>query len=187
RNDWVVRLEVPVVYNNSGDMPGGDTQTGLGDIDLILGKVFEFNERLRLGGFLGDTFNTSTDDQLGGHATLLTPITAVSYSVTNHFNTILFLEYNNSIQTDSGVGETNSLEIRPIVTFDWPNDWSTSVEYKEIIDFAADNAKSSRLTFEVSKLLGLRQEVGIYGDIEVPLDLQPDNYTAHLGYIYFFK
>jgi len=184
--DVALRLLVPIACYAS-ETPSGDDAFGLGDVEVTAGLVLRHASWFAHAAAFQVTFDTATDDSLGGNATVLKPFYVASVRPFSFLGAVLDAEYNVSVEEESGVGETRNLELDPSVNFTYPEEWLwfLAVEYKGKLDFENDDY-TNRMQVSVGKVLGKTSNISVYFAVEFPLDDKTGQYSVKLGLTYFF-
>jgi len=93
-----VSLNVPVLHRDKPE----DSATGLGDVELQAGAVIQSWRKFRYGAALQVTFQTATDDLLGGGSTSLKPAFGFTATPSRRFEFNCAFNYKRSIHTTRG-------------------------------------------------------------------------------------
>ncbi len=135
RQDWAVRLKVPIVYDRSDAASGYADIGGLGDIEVGTGTPFRLSDTWRTAGGIELHADTASNPALGDSVWRLHSSWSVAHDVTKWLSLTFTADYNHSIAEENGVSPQRYLELSLPATFILPYDWSISTNYKGKVDF----------------------------------------------------
>jgi hypothetical protein len=135
REDWAVRLKVPLVYDRSDESSGHANIGGIGDIEVATGTAFRLSNTWRTGGGIELHADTASNPALADSVWRLHSSWAVAHDITNWLTLIPTVEYNHSIAEEHNAAPQRYLELSLPATFILPHDWSIGARYKAKIDF----------------------------------------------------
>jgi hypothetical protein len=164
-----LQLEAPFHCQFAGIPFAG--QTGYGDLKFSFLYTWGKPE-LKFAFASENTFNTAEKKSLGGGATTLGPVLAVSKRIARPMFLISALQYSFDVQRDVGIPYTNLLALRLFALNFWPKLFFTVVEFRPAHDFRTDHT-SIFFCPQIGKILGEHFTVSIY--TQQPLD----NYTKN--------
>ncbi len=122
-------MVVPVVHKNT---PNGSA-TGSGDTDIAMGANLYYAKRFRTGVAFQVTFQTSSDELIGGSTTTIKPAWGFTAVLSNRFELVSAFFYKQSIHTTRG---QPARQFEPDIVFNTRILQSTwSVEWDSFYDF----------------------------------------------------
>ncbi len=153
RQDWAVRLKVPVVYDRSDEASGHTDVGGLGDIEVATGTAFRLSNTWRTGGGIELHTDSASNPALGDSVWRLHSSWSIAHDVTNWLTLTPTAEYSHSIAEENNVSPQRYLELSLPVTFILPYDWSIGTRYKAKVDFENGDYWTHTLDVGVAKRL----------------------------------
>lgn len=187
RHDWTVQLDLPVVYYDAGQRTGVEGGTGPGDIECRIGHVLHSEGILRYAVGLEAEFDTASGPPRGDGLFRLSPAIAFAVEPCKWFKFQTFLQFNQSLITESDVSEEQEIDFKPSITFNLPSSWYLYTEFEEEWELPADGDFTSTFKFEVGRGFGAHQEWALSARCELPLTKSSDDYTLTFGCTYTFK
>ncbi len=187
RRDWNVQLDLPVVHNNAGDQATPTDATGLGDIELRGGHVFDGAGVFRWGLGAEAHFNTASEPQLGDGVFRLSSGLQFALQPSRSFKFQTTIQFDQSLSTDAGVPEQQRIKVKPAVQFDLPADCYGYVETELVWDLQACGRFGSKLKVELGHAFGSREQWVASIRYETPLTESSEQYTATAGLAYVFR
>jgi hypothetical protein len=185
RQDWAVRLKVPIRTHFAGDNADDRDKQGIGDVKLAAGGAVRLSNVWRAGGGLEMRFPTASDN-LGANAWRPQLFGALAWDVTPRITLSPSAEYNKSIAETRGAARQEFLELFFPVTFIRPGRWSITPRYEMKIDFA----KNDRLT-QSAKLSATKQldnsPLGLTLSIKKPFDGGDKKVQVNFVTTYYFR
>jgi hypothetical protein len=186
RQDWAVRLKLPVVYDRSDEASGHADIGGLGDIEVGTGTAFRLNNRWRTGGGIELHGNTASSPALGDSAWRLHSFWAVARDVPVWLTLAPTAEYSHSIAEEHDVAPQRFLELSLAATFILPYDWSIATRYKAKIDFENGHRWTHTVDAGVAKRLP-NVRVVLSANLEMTFDGGNKEFQANLTMTYYFE
>ncbi len=153
RQDWAVRLKVPIVYDRSDEASGHADIGGLGDIEVATGTAFSLSNAWRTGGGIELHADTASNPALGDSVWRLHSSWSIARDVTKWLTLTPTAEYSHSIAEENDVAPQRYLELSLPTTFILPYDWSIGTRYKAKIDFENGDRWTHTLDLGVAKRL----------------------------------
>jgi hypothetical protein len=187
QNDWRLTLSVPVVAYNTGRTSGPGDATGLGDVELLLGHVFDPTGRFRWGLGLETRLNTATEPQLGDGRFRLSPIAGFAWLFCPQAKFQTFIQYNQSVAKDSGVTNQQELELKPALEVDLPWQGYAHVEWASKWNIEHEGDYSSKFKIEIGRAFYSRKQFVVALRYELPLTESTDQGVYYMGLTYVFK
>ena len=186
RQDWAVRLKLPVVYDRSDEASGHADIGGLGDIEVGTGTAFRLNNGWRTGGGIELHGDTASSPALGDSAWRLHSFWAVARDVTDWLTLAPTAEYSHSIAEEHDVAPQRFLELSLAATFILPYDWSIATRYKAKIDFENGDRWTHTLDVGVAKRLS-NIPVVLSVTLEKTFDGGNKKFQANFTMTYYFE
>jgi hypothetical protein len=187
RREWTVQLDLPAVYYDAGRTSGVSSGGGLGDIECRIGHVLQSEGVFRYAIGLEAEFDTAGGPPLGDGVFRLSPVVALVFQPCRAFTFQSFLQYNQSLITETGVSEVQELHVKPAVNWTLPDNWYAYSEFEETWGLHAHGGFSSTAKFEVGRGFGSRGEWVLSARCEIPLASSQDDYTVTVACSYTFK
>ena len=186
RKDWVVSAKLPFIHDEPGNSETSQA-SGLGDLKVGFGHVIDGTGRLRWGLGAAVTFGTASEQQFGDGAVTVSPIGGWGFRFTPEFELVGNVQYNNSIHEADGRISVHSLEFSPALLKIWPHHWYTQAGWESVLDFEDGSNHSGKVTAEVGKAFGGRQQWVLSAGVDIPAGSAGlDNFTAKAGVNYIF-
>ncbi len=135
RQDWAIRLKLPVVYERRNEESGNADIGGLGDIEVGAGTAFRLTKGWRTGGGIELHADTASDPALRENVWRLHSLWAVGHDVTKWLTLAPAVEYSQSVAEEHNVASQRYLELSLPSTVILPYDWSVGTKYKAKVDF----------------------------------------------------
>ncbi len=135
RQDWAVRLKLPVAYERRTEGSDHADIGGLGDIEVGAGTAFRLNRGWRMGGGIELHADTASNSALGEGVWRLHSLWAVGHDVTKWLTLAPSVEYSQSVAEENNVASQSYLELSLPSTVILPYDWSVGTKYKAKVDF----------------------------------------------------
>jgi hypothetical protein len=186
RQDWAVRLKVPVVYDRSDEASGHADIGGLGDIEAGTGTAFRLSNRWRTGGGIELHGDTASNPALGDSVWRLHPFWAVARDITNWLTLTPTAEYSHSVAEEHNVAPQRYLELSLPATFVLPHDWSIGTRYKANVDFENGDHWTHTVDLGVAKRLS-NIPVVLSVTLEKTLDGGNKKFQANFTMTYYFE
>ena len=135
RQDWAIRLNLPVDYQTS--RPGLDHGNigGVGDVEVGVGTAFRLNDKWRTGGGIELHSDTASDPLFAEDVWRLKWGWGVAHDFTDWFSLTANAEYNRSIAEEDNVRPQSYLDMAVPATLILPQHWSVSAKYRTVLDF----------------------------------------------------
>jgi hypothetical protein len=185
RQDWALRLKLPVVYDRSDESSGHADIGGLGDIEVATATAFRLSNTWRTGGGIELQTDTASDPALGDSVWLLHSLWAVAYDVTKWLTVTPTAEYSHSIAEEHNVAPQRYLELSLPCTFILPYDWSIGTRYKAKIDFESGDRWSHTVDLGVAKRLSSIPVV-LSAALEKTFDGSDKKFQVNFTMTYYF-
>jgi hypothetical protein len=186
RKDWVVSAELPFIHDEPGNS-GASRASGVGDFKVGFGHVFDGTGRFRWGLGAAGTFDTASKRQFGDGAVTLSPIWGGGFRFTPTFELVGNVQYNVSLYEAAGRQPVHSLEISPALLKIWPHHWYSLAGWDSVLDFEDGKNHSGKVTAEIGKAFGVRQQWVLSTGVDVPVvRAGQDNFTVNAGINYVF-
>lgn len=191
KNDCAISLALPAVAHfDPGNLPGVGEATGLGDTNLELVKVFALG-RLAHAPVLDVYFRPSSPN-LGDTAstgTVLAPGYAASYPFTDNIQTLLFVQYQWSVERAAGTAYVSNLLIRPFFICYWPHLFFSMTEFRLNPDFRSNHTYLIP-SMILGKFLDEKKNLNLTATLDVPVDRfsrsQNEQFKLKVTFNYFF-
>ena len=183
RRDWTAQVDLPVVHYDAGRIKGVERGTGFGDLEIRVGHVLQAEGVFRCAAGLEAEFDTGGGPPLGDGIFRLSPIVAFALQPCRTFKFQTFVQFNQSLITESGVSE----EQKPAVNVALPDHWYAYSEFEETWALESHGDFSSTFKFEVGRSFGPRGEWVLSARCEIPITTSSDDYTVTVGCTYVFK
>ncbi len=152
RQEWGLRIKVPLELHFAGHDPFDSDTQGLGDIKFGTATAFRLSESWRAGVGIELRTPTAADD-LGNDVWQLQETGAIAWDATRWLTFSPSFEYNQSIAEGDGVPPAHFLELFFPATILLPHRWSVSARYEAKVDFEAGNYVTQSAKFTVAKQL----------------------------------
>jgi hypothetical protein len=186
RQDWALRLKLPVVYDRSDESSSHADIGGLGDIEVATATAFRLTETWRTGGGIELHTDTASDPALGDSVWLLHTLWAVAHDVAKWLTVTPTAEYSHSIAEEHNVPPQRYFELSLPCTFILPYDWSIGTRYKAKIDFENGDRWSHTADLGVAKRLS-SVPVVLSATLEKQLDGGDKKFQVNLAMTYYFE
>lgn len=187
RPDWTAQVDLPVVYYNAGHIKGVKSGAGFGDLECRIGHVIHAEGIFRYGAGLEAEFDTAGGPPRGDGIFRLSPIVAFAVQPSRTFKFQTFVQFNQSLITETGVSEEQEIHLKPAINIALPNNWYAYTEFEEVWEFQAHGAFTSTFKFEVGRSFGKGGAWVLSARTEIPLTSSSDDYTVTAGCTYIFK
>jgi hypothetical protein len=186
RQDWAVRLKVPLVYDRSDEASGHADIGGLGDIEIATATAFRLSNAWRTGGGIELHADTASNPALGDSVWRLHSLWAVARDVATWLTVTPTAEYSHSIAEEHNVAPQRYLELSLPSTFILPYDWSIGTRYKATIDFENGDRWTHTVDLGVAKRLS-NIPVVLSATLEKPLDGGDKRFQVNFTMTYYFE
>lgn len=186
RQDWAVRLKVPIAYGWSSDASGNTGVGGLGDIELGTGTAFRLSKTWRTGGGIELHADTASDPALAERVWRVKPGWGIAHDVTDWLTWTFNAEYNYSIAEHHNVPAERYLELSLPVTIILPDEWSIFAKFKTKVDFENGDQWTHSVTGGVAKRLP-SVPVVLSASAEKPLNNVGTEFQANFTMTYYFE
>jgi hypothetical protein len=186
RQDWAVRLKVPLQLHFAGDAAGDSDEHGLGDIKLATGTAYRFNETWRAGGGIELRFPTASESELGNNTWRIQEFGTIAWDVKRWLTLSPSFEYNQSYEEQGDGAQTHFLELFFPATVVLPHRWSMTAKYEAKVDFEDDNYWTHSGKFAVTKQLA-RAPLAFTLSIKKPFDSGEKKFQINFVATYFFR
>jgi len=192
KNDCAISVALPAVAHfDPGNLAGVTGTTGLGDTNLEIVKVFAFGKLLHAP--VMDVWFRPSNPNLGDTATtgtVLGPGYAASYPFTPNIKTLLFVQYQWSVERAAGTAYVSNLMIRPFLICYLPHSLFTQTEFRVNPDF-----RSNHIYLIPSVILGRfltpEKNMTITATLDVPVDrytrTNSEQFKLKVAVNYFFQ
>jgi hypothetical protein len=135
RQDWAVRLKLPVIYERRNEGSSHADISGLGDIEVGTGTAFRLNQGWRTGGGIELHADTASNPALREHVWRVHTLWAVGHDITKWLTLAPTVEYSQSVAEEHDVASQRYFELSLPSTVILPSDWSVGTNYKAKVDF----------------------------------------------------
>jgi len=187
RPDWTAQVDLPVVHYDAGRIKGVESGTGFGDLEIRVGHVIHAEGIFRYAAGLEAEFDTAGGPPRGDGIFRLSPIVAFALQPSRTFKFQTFVQFNQSLITESGVSEEQEIHLKPAVNVALPDSWYAYTEFEETWALQSHGDFSSTSKFEVGRSFGARGEWVLSARCEIPITSNSDDYTVTAGCTYVFK
>jgi len=187
RRDWTAQVDLPVVHYDAGHVTGVESGTGIGDIEIRIGHVIRSEGIFRYAAGVEAEFDTAGGPPLGDGIFRLSPIVAFAVQPCHTFKFQTFVQFNQSLITETGVSEEQEIHLKPAMNFALPSSCYVYTECEETWGLQAHGEFSATLKFEFGRGFGARGEWALSARCELPLTKSSDDYTLTAGCTYVFK
>ena len=184
--DWAIRLNVPVDYQNSRAESGDGDIGGLGDLELGVGTAFRLNDTWRTGGGVELHADTASDPTFAEDVWRLKGGWGVAHDFTQWFSASVSADYNHSIAEEDNVPPHSYLEMALPVTFILPHRWSVSGKYRAIIDFNNGDRWTHTVTAGIAKRLS-NVPVVLSASVQKSLSSSTKRFQVDVAIVYYFE
>jgi hypothetical protein len=168
--DVSFRIEAPVVVSDSG-LPGGDTESGLGDL------LFRASYRVARGtGYAlvagGELIlNTAAKDALGTGKNVIAPLVFASIDLPRYDSVVFpLLQQYLTLGGDDERADVHYTSIKSTLLTRWPDLIYTILEPQVVVDYVGANKVGMTLEGEFGRFLNrntavwVRPGIGLFGD-----------------------
>jgi hypothetical protein len=192
KNDYAISVALPAVAHfDPGNMPGVAEATGLGDTNVEFVKILAFG-KLAHAPVL-DVYFRPSNPNLGDTAstgTVLGPGYAASYPFTDNIQTLLFVQYQWSVERAADTAYVSNLLIRPFLIIYWPFELFTQTEFRVNPDFR-NNHTYLIPSVILGKFLRPKKDMTLSATLDVPVDhytrTNSEQFKLKVTFNYFFK
>jgi hypothetical protein len=182
--DWIVGLELP--YRHIAPAAGADV-SGLGDLQIAGGHVFDGTGRFRWGLGVATVFDTAEHAALGDGVLKLSPKWGAGWRFQHELELVGTVQYNVSLHEAAGRSQVSSLEVNPALIKGWRGNWFNVLGYDQSWDWQDDGRYYSTLKFELGRAFGTGDCWVASIGVDVPLAGRgADNYTVKAGLSHLF-
>lgn len=190
KRDYGLTVEVPYAQYRPNGVPGEDAATGLGDIRTFFIHPFATQGKFIHSYALETYFNSASHAALGQGSTTLLPSYALTYRHSKTFQLIGLVQYQFDVQRDDEVDPVRTLNFRPYMILNFPDNWYSISEVKAILDLQHGNRWNFTANAGVGRLFGERKQWAMFGVVGAPInDFARDfvqKYQIKAGVNYFF-
>jgi len=186
RRDWTVQLDLPLVAHRAGDRGGAPDATGIGDVEMRVGHVFDGEGVFRWALGVETQFNTAAQNQLGDGVWRLSPVAVFAMEPCRAFKFQTTTQFDQSLTHEARVSEQQELKVKPSATFQLPEKFYAYIESELKWDMQNDDRFSAKLKFELGRGFGARGEWVLSARYEMPLTESADDHTFTTGCAYVF-
>src|SRR5713101_5767346 len=186
RRDWTVQVDLPVVSYDAGHIRGVESSTGMGDVEFRIGHVLRSEGIFRYAVGVEAEFDTGGGPPRGDGIFRLSPIVAFAVQPSRTFKFQTFVQFNQSLITETGVSE-EEIHLKPAMSVALPDNWYVYTEFEEEWALQAHGDFSSTFKLEVGRSFGAHGEWVLSARTEIPLTSTSDDYTVTVGCTYVFK
>ena len=131
RHDWTAQLDLPLVYYDAGQRTGGESGTGIGDVEVHVGHVLRSEGIFRYAVGVETEFDTAGGPPRGDGIFRISPIFAFVIEPCTFFKFQTFAQFNQALRTETGVPEKQEIDLKPPITFNLPSSWYVYTEFEE--------------------------------------------------------
>jgi hypothetical protein len=185
RQDWAVRLKVPLRFHSAGDEAGDSNRQGLGDIKLAAATAFRLSESWRAAVGVEMRFPSATND-LGDNVWQPQLFGAVAWDVTPLLTLSPSFEYNKSVAEEHSTAPQHFLEMYFPATYVLPRNWAVTAQYEAKVDFENDNHWTHSAKFVITKVLE-RLPLGFSLSIKKLFDGGDKEFQINFVTTYYFR
>ncbi|PWT81570.1 MAG: hypothetical protein C5B58_09650 [Acidobacteria bacterium] len=186
RQDWALRLKVPIVYDRSDASSGHANVGGLGDIEVGTGTAFRLSKSWRTGGGIELHADTASNPALGDSVWRLHSTWSVAHDLIDWLTLTFTADYNHSIAEENDVAPQRYLELSLPTTIVLPHDWSISTRYKAKIDFENGDRCTHTADVGVAKRLS-SVPVVFSATLEKTFDGGDEKFQVNFTMTYYFQ
>ena len=191
KNDCAISVALPAVAHfDPGNLQGGARATGLGDINLEFVKVFASGQLAHAP--VMDVWFRPSNPNLGDTATtgtMLGPGYAASYFFTPNIKTLLFVQYQWSVERAAGTAYASNLMIRPFLICYLPLSLFTQTEFRVNPDFR-NNQTYLTPSLILGRFLTLEKNMTVTATLDVPVDrytrVNNEQFKLKAAFTFFF-
>lgn len=153
--------QLPFVVQSAGDVPGGESESGLGDLYLQPTYTFAFHKgKSRIRGLVGAGISANTGQaDLGDGAWVLSPQVGVSIPIGKRVSLITVVGYQFSFAEDTGVPATDNVITSEFFIFHLPDYWYSILQVNPVY-IGADSKWTNVVTLQAGKFFGERHRIG---------------------------
>ena len=177
-------MDLPWVAWSAGNQPGTSDASGFGDIEMRVGHVADGEGLFRWGYGLETRLDTAAEPQLGDGVFRLSPIFAIALQPDQAFKFQTNFQFDQSLDSDSGVAEQQALKVKPALFFNLPASCYLYLENELTWDLSKDAEFHSKMKFEVGR--GFGDSWTLSARYEIPLTPNSEQQTFTLGCTYTF-
>ena len=186
RQDWAVRLKLPVAYERRTEGSDHADIGGLGDIEVGAGTAFRLNRGWRMGGGIELHADTASNPALSANVWRLHPSWSVAHDFTNWLSLTFTAEYNHSIAEEHNVLPQRYLELSLPASFILPYDWSIATNYKAKVNFENGERWTHTVDVGVAKRLP-NVPLVLSATFEKPLKGGNERFQVNFTMTYYFE
>jgi hypothetical protein len=135
RQDWAIRLNLPVDYQTSRSGSDHGDVIGAGDVEVGVGTAFRLNDSWRAAGGIELHADTASDPLFAEDVWRLKWGLGVAHDFTRWFSAAVSADYNRSITEEDNIRPHSYFETALPVTFILPQNWSVGAKYRALVDF----------------------------------------------------
>ncbi len=187
--DLAFRFELPVVANNIHTV-GYDTDFGAGDLSTQIRWRVKKSQGFKLITGLGVTWDTASEDILGGGKQVLKPFVFASIRL-KQYKVMMFpyVQYEHSVKKNTGDEDTRLFIFSPIVFKMLPNKYYTMVFPTVFLNQSMNDKVGAKIEIEGGKFVGKSTMAYITPGFGVHSEVLPQIYNWRLivGFRHFFK
>ncbi len=191
KNDCAISLALPAVAHfDSGNMSNVAGATGIGDTNLELVKIFAFGPLAHAPVL--DVYFRPSNPNLGDTAstgTVLAPGYAASCFFTPNLKTLLFVQYQWSVERATGTAYVSNLMIRPFLICYQPHGFFTQTEFRLNPDFRNNHTYLIPSAI-LGKFLNEKKNLNLTATLDVPVDrytrTNSEQFKLKVTFNYFF-
>jgi hypothetical protein len=187
RPDWTAQVDLPVVHYDAGRNKGVGSSSGFGDLEMRVGHVIRAEGIFRYAAGLEAEFDTGGGPNRGDGIFRLSPIVAFAIQSTRTFKFQMFVQFNQSLWTDSGTSRETEIHLKPAVNVALPDHWYAYTEFEEEWALQSHGAFSATAKFEIGRSFGAHDQWVLSARCEIPITSSSDDYTVTAGCSYVFQ
>lgn len=187
RPDWTAQVDLPAVHYDAGNLSGVNSGTGFGDLEVRVGHVMKSEGFFRYALGVEAEFDTAGGPPLGDGIFRLSPIVAFVLQPSRTFKFQTFVQFNQSLITESDVSEEQEIHLKPAVNIALPGSWYVYSEFEETWGLTAHGEFSSTFKIETGRSFGKHGEWTLSARGELPITTSSDDFTLTFGCSYVFQ
>ena len=186
RQDWAIRLNLPVDYQTSRDASDNSDVGGLSDVEVGVGTAFRLNDTWRTAGGVELHADTASDLTFAENVWRLKWGWGVAHDFTNWLSLSASADYNRSIAEEDNVRPHSYLEMSLPATFILPQHWSASAKYRALVDFNNGDRWAHTVTAGIAKRLS-KLPIVLSASVQKPLSSSAERFQVDVAIVYYFE
>ena len=184
--EWAIRLNLPVEYQNRRSGSNHTDVGGLGDMELGVGSAFRLNDTWRTAGGIELHADTASDLAFAEDVWRLKCGWGAAHDFSGWFSASVSADYNHSIAQEDDVQPQSYLEMALPVTFILPQRWSLSGKYRTLVNFNDGVRWGHTVTAGIGKRLS-KVPIVLSASLQKSLSSSPKRFQVDVAIVYYFE